>query len=318
MTLLAVLDTAAGPRLRAVLDAAEQRSGGTLRIVDGARGTGGPTAFDEHWPRADALLHVLHPVSADDLGRAPRLRLVQKLGVGVNTIDLTAAAARGVAVCNQPGVNAPAVVEATLLAMLAALRQLPAYHEATRAGRGWALDPAVGEASGELRGRTIGLVGFGSIASAVAAVVGVLGATVVHHSRRTDRPGWMPLDDLLAVSDVVSLHVPLDASTTGLLDARRLGLMKPGSVLVNTARGGLVDGPALRHALTAGPLAAAALDTFPTEPVGADDPLLSLPNVVLTPHTAWLTLETLERCVVRAADNLARLAAGQDLADRVV
>ncbi len=144
-----------------------------------------------------------------------------------------------------------------------------------------------------------------------------MGADVVHHSRRDDRPGWLPLDELLATSDVVSLHVPLDPSTAGLLDARRLASMKPGSILVNTARGGLVERDALVHALLHGPLGAAALDTFAVEPVPADDPLLRLPNVVLTPHTAWLTSETLERCVVRATQNLVRVADGLDPADRV-
>jgi phosphoglycerate dehydrogenase-like enzyme len=317
MTTVAVLDTAAGPRLRATLDRLCAAAGaGTLRIVDCDR------QDDQAWAsalaEAHAVLHVLHPISRADLERAPGLRLIQKLGVGVNTIDLEAAKEHGVAVCNQPGVNASAVVEAALLGMLAALRQLPRYHDATRRGQGWTLSPSVGEGSGELRGRTIGLVGFGSIASTLATVLTAMGAEVIHHSRRTDRPGWLPLDELLRVSDVVSLHVPLDASTNGMLSADRLRSMKPGSVLVNTARGGLVDRDGLISALTDGPLAAAALDTFAAEPVDPADPLLSLPNVVLTPHTAWLTMETLQRCVERAALNLARLRAGEDLADRVV
>jgi phosphoglycerate dehydrogenase-like enzyme len=318
MPLTALLDIRAGVRLRAILDRVVDQAGpGELRIIDCGRDATS-LAFDEHLAEAGAVLHVLHPFTRTDVERAPRLRLVQKLGVGVNTIDLEAAKERGVAVCNQPGVNASAVVEAALLGMLAALRQLPKYQDATRSGRGWTLPPSVGEDSRELGGRTVGLIGFGSIASKLSGILVALGAHVIHHSRRSDRPGWRPLDELIAVSDVVSLHVPLDASTAGMLTAARLAAMKPGSVLVNTARGGLVDQDGLISALLNGPLSAAALDTFAVEPVHLADPLLALPNVVLTPHTAWLTLETLERCVERAAVNLARLHRGEDLLDRVV
>lgn len=310
--MLALLDTAAGPRLRDVLD---RNSHESLRIVDCDRAD--TDRFSTLLADADAVLHVLHPFGAADFAGAPGLRLVQKLGVGVNTIDLATARSRGVAVCNLPGVNAPAVVEAALLGMLAALRQLPIYDTATREGRGWALPPSLGEQSAEIRGKTVGLIGFGDIATSLAVVLTALGATVIHHSRRSDRPGWRSLDELLATSDVVSLHVPFDDSTKGLLSAERLGSMKPGSVLVNTARGGLVDREGLISALTNGPLRAAALDTFAVEPADPADPLLALPNVVLTPHVAWLTLETLERCIERAAGNLARLAAGDELLHRV-
>ena len=311
--MLAVLDTDAGSRLRAVLDRYCHES---LQIVDCDRAETDRFASLLH--RAAVVLHVLHPFNAADFASAPALRLVQKLGVGVNTIDLAVARKRGVAVCNLPGVNAPAVVEATLLGMLAALRQLPTYDTATRAGRGWALPPSLGEGSAEIRGKTVGLVGFGDIASSLATVLSALGATVVHHTRRSDRLGWLPLDQLLATSDIVSLHVPFDDSTRGLLSADRLASMKPGSVLVNTARGGLVDAEGLIRALTDGPLRAASLDTFAAEPIDPADPLLKLANVVLTPHVAWLTIETLERCIERGAGNLARLAAGDELLHRVV
>lgn len=311
--MLAVLDIAAGPRLRAVLDRHRDES---LKIVDCDRADA--DRFATVLADADAVLHVLHPFSATDVAAGRALRLVQKLGVGVNTIDLVAARDRGIAVCNLPGVNAPAVVEATLLGMLAALRQLPAYDRATRAGHGWTLPPSLGEGSAEIRGKTVGLIGFGDIASTLAIVLGALGATVVHHSRRSARPGWLPLDALLATSDIVSLHVPFDETTRGLLSAERLASMKPGAVLVNTARGGLIDADGLVRALTDGPLRAAALDTFATEPIDPTDPLLTLPNVVLTPHVAWLTFETLERCIERGVANLARLASGDELLHRVV
>lgn len=267
---------------------------------------------------ADVLLHVLDPVDGATMDLAPGLRLIQKLGVGVNTIDLEAARARGIAVCNQPGVNGVAAAEHTIALLLAALRRLPEYHDATRAGHGWAVDPLVGETCGEVAGRTVGLVGYGSIARRVERVLLALDATVLHTTRGDDgSPTWRPLDELLAASDVVSLHVPLTPDTAGLLDARRLGLLRPGAVLVNTARGGLVDQAALVTALRTGRLAAAGLDVFADEPTRPDDPILACERVVLTPHVAWLTAETLARCLDRAVENCRRLHAGEELADRV-
>lgn len=268
---------------------------------------------------ADVLLHVLDPVTDELLGASgPRLRLVQKMGVGVNTIDLESCRRRGIAVCNMPGTNAPAVAEQALALVLAVLRRLPEHHEATRAGRGWALGPAVADSLGEVNGRRVGLVGYGAIGQRFGAVLEVLGADVRHWSRRDDRPGWMALDDLLAWADVVSLHVPLTDGTAGLLSRARLARMRPGAVLVNTARGGLVDQAALVEALASGHLRGAGLDVFAHEPVDPADPILSAPNTVLAPHVAWLTVETMQRCLAVAVENCRRLGRGDDLVHRVV
>jgi phosphoglycerate dehydrogenase-like enzyme len=261
---------------------------------------------------------VLDPVTADVLDVAPRLRLVQKLGVGLNTIDLEACRGRGIAVCNMPGPNAPAVAEAALLLLLAALRRLPDWHQRTRAGEGWPTDPQLADRMGELAGRTVGLIGYGDIARRLEPVLVALGARVVHHARRDDRPGWLPLDELLRTADAVSIHVPLTAETEGLVDRRRIGLMKPGAIVVNTARGGVVDQVALVEALRSGRLGAAGLDVFASEPIAADDPLLALRNVVLMPHVAWLTNETMRRCLEIGFDNVRRLAAGDEPRHRVV
>ncbi|MEB8340736.1 2-hydroxyacid dehydrogenase [Streptomyces endophyticus] len=276
-------------------------------------------------PDTEVLWHVLRPVTAADLERAPRLRLIQKLGSGVNTIDLDQARKRSVAVANMPGANAQAVTEATLALMLAAMRRVIPLDADTRAGRGWPLETAQAEHLGELGGRTVGLIGFGQVARRLAPVLTALGARVLRHDRSGGAavegdPGdtpWRPLETLLAESDVVSLHLPLTEHTEGLLDARRIGLMKPGALLVNTARGGLVDESALTAALRDGRLGAAGLDVFAQEPVAPDNPLLALPNVVVAPHLAWLTAETLERCVAIAADNARRLASGAEVAHRV-
>ena len=267
---------------------------------------------------AEVLWHVLRPVSGDDLARAPHLRLVHKLGAGVNTIDVTAASARGIAVANMPGANAPSVAEGTVLLMLAALRRLPALDHATRIGSGWPSDPSLGETVRDIGSCTVGLIGYGSVAKRVERIVVAMGARVLHTSTRDDgTPGWRSLPDLLADSDIVSLHLPLTEATTGLLGREAFSRLKPGAVLVNTARGPIVDEEALTDALRSGRLAAAGLDVFAVEPVPQDNPLLNLPNVVLTPHVTWYTADTMRRYLELAVDNCVRLRDGRDLANVV-
>ncbi len=274
--------------------------------------------FYRELPEAQVIWHVLRPLSADDLARARHCLLVHKLGAGVNTIDVAAATSLGIAVANMPGANAPSVAEGTVLLMLAALRRLIELDRATRAGRGWPSDPTLGETVRDIGGRTVGLVGYGNVAKAVERIVAAMGATVLHTSTRDDgHPAWRPLPDLLAGSDIVSLHLPLTDRTGGLLDAAALARMKPGAVLVNTSRGAIVDEAALVAALRSGQLAAAGLDVFATEPVAPDNPLLALDNVVLTPHVTWYTADTMRRYLVQAVDNCRRLRDGRDLANTV-
>jgi phosphoglycerate dehydrogenase-like enzyme len=271
-------------------------------------------------PQAEAIWHVLRPLGARDIAAAPRLRLIQKIGVGVNTIDLDAARARGIAVCNLPGTNARAVAELTLLLMLGALRRVSQLDAATRAGQGWAQPPALQDSLFELGGRTVGLVGYGAVPALLAPVLAALGCRLLY-TARSPKPeaegGFRSLDGLLAESDVVSLHIPETPETRGLIDAGAIARMKRGAVLVNTARGGLVDQAALVAALRAGHLAAAGLDVFAREPADPADPLFSLPNVVVTPHVAWLTTGTFERSFAIAAENIRRLAAHEPLLHRV-
>jgi phosphoglycerate dehydrogenase-like enzyme len=280
-------------------------------------------AFEGELRDSEVLLHVLKPVTAEVLSSAPRLRLVQKIGVGVNTIDLEAARTRGVAVANMPGTNTQAVAEAALMLMLAALRDLPNFDRASRAEGGWSsggISRDRRNSLGELRGRTVGLVGGGAVASRLVGPLRALGAHVVY-ADKSERPDLgikrRDLDVLLEESDVVSLHVPLTAETEGLMGRSALGRMKPGSVLVNTARGGLVDEAALLQALTNGRLRAAGLDVLTEEPPPPDHPFLALDNVVLTPHVAWLTRETLYRSFDVALENVRRLRDGRDLLYRV-
>jgi len=271
-------------------------------------------------PETEVLLHVLKPATRATIEAAPRLRLIQKIGVGVNTIDLEAAKARGVAVCNMPGTNTGAVAEATLTLMLAALRRLGDFDRATRAGRGWTLDAQLFDRVGELAGRTVGLVGYGAVARRLTPVLQVLGASVVYYSP-APKPeavvSWRSLPDLLAEADVVSLHCPLTPATERMLDGAAFARMKPGAVLVNAARGGLVDEPALLRALREGPLAAAGLDVFAVEPAGGDNPLFALDNVVCMPHVAWATPETFRRSLAVAFENCRRVRDGEALLNRV-
>jgi len=272
-----------------------------------------PTFYRE-LPGAEVIWHVLRPISGADLQRAERLRLVHKLGAGVNTIDVATATRRGIAVANMPGANAASVAEGAVLLMLAALRRLPALDRATREGRGWPADPRLGETVRDIGGCTVGLVGYGNIAKRVGSIVAAMGATVLHTSSRDDgRPGWRPLPELLAASDIVSLHLPLTPDTHHLLDADALARMKPAAVLVNTSRGAVVDEGALVDALRGGRLAAAGLDVFEVEPVAPDNPLLGLDNVVLTPHVTWYTADTMRRYLVEAVANCRRLRDGHPL-----
>ena len=276
--------------------------------------------YERELAEADVLWHVLKPVSAAHIALAPRLKLIQKIGTGVNTIDLEAAKAREIAVCNLPGANSRAVAEMALLLMLACLRRLRELDANLRRESGWSESWAMQDGFGEIGGKTIGLVGFGAVPQMLAPWLAALGARVLYSSRTAKAGVPFPrvgFEQLLAQSDIVSLHLPLTPETNSLFDARALRAMKPGAILVNTARGALVDETALAAALREGRLAAAALDVFGEEPARPDHPLLALPNVVATPHLAWLTQEMFDRCLALALDNCRRVKEGLPLLNRV-
>jgi len=288
-----------------------------LKVVCCPEGPDEP--FHSELSDAHSIWHVLHPITAEDMARAPKLRLIQKIGVGVNTIDLKAAKAKGIAVCNMPGTNSRAVAEMTLLLMLAALRQQPTLDHVCRSGQ-WRLDEETKELLGEIGGRTVGFVGFGAVPTILAPVLECMGARIIY-TATTPKPvdhEFLPLESLLARSDIVSLHIPLTSETSMMIDAARMSLMKPGAVLINTARGELVDEGALCAALTDGSLRAAGLDVFGREPVPVGNPLLSLDNVVVSPHVGWLTGETFSRSVEIAARNSLAIMSGGELLHRVV
>jgi len=284
-----------------------------LMIADAAD----DAAFAAVLPETNAILHVLRPLRAADIEAAQRLKLIQKIGVGVNTIDLDTARKQGVAVCNMPGTNSQAVAELALMLMLAALRRVAYFDPLTRRGEGWRPDPEEFDRAGELAGRTVGLVGFGAISQRLAPVLRALGADVIY-SAATKRDGAVSLDELLARSDVISLHCPATPQTIGMISRDAIGRMKQGAVLVNTARGELVDETALYDALRGGHIRAAGLDVFQREPALQDNPLFALPNVVVTPHVGWLTPETLSRSIAIGFENCRRVRSGEPLLHRVV
>lgn len=269
-------------------------------------------------PAADVVWHMLRPLSGNDLNRGSRLRLVQKLGAGVNTIDVDTATELGIAVANTPGANAPSAAEGTVLLMLAAMRRLVELDSQTRAGRGWPTDPSLGETVRDIGACTVGLVGYGNIARRVGKIVAAMGARVIHTSTADDgTPGWRTLPELLTASDIVSLHLPLTPETEGMIARDALASMRPKALLINTSRGQIVDENALVDALREGRLAAAGLDVFAVEPVAPDNPLLGLDNVVVTPHVVWYTKETMYRYLSMAVDNCRRLRDGHDLVNVV-
>jgi len=278
-------------------------------------------AFAREMHDTDVLLHVLERVTADTIEAAPRLKLIQKLGIGVDTIDLEAARRRGIAVCNMPGANTRAVAELALLLMLSALRRLTELHDRTRVGEGWRLNSEALDSLGELGGRTVGLVGYGAVGRCLAPWLRAIGATVVYTAlqRHADADfQFVSLSELLASADIVSLHLPLTRATALLMNAKTFAIMKKGSIFINTARGGLVDEPSLIEALERGHLRAAGLDVFSQEPVDPESPLFKLPNVVVTPHLAWFTSDMLARGLGVFAENCARLREGSELLHRVV
>ena len=256
-------------------------------------------------------------VDAEIIDAAPRLRAVGRLGVGFDNIDVDACSARNIAVLPATGANAVSVAEYVVATAMTLVRGSLSSSSAVAAGE-WPRVQLSG--GGEISGRTIGLVGFGTIAQAVAIRAAAMGMTVAAYDplRPAVDPAWQQaervedLDTLLSMADVISLHVPLTSETRDLIDEAALSRMKPAAVLINTARGGIVDEPALVAALKAGRIAGAALDVFAIEPLDVDVALLfrGVPNIILTPHVAGVTAESNVRVSTVTAQNVLRILEG--------
>ncbi|MFI6765309.1 2-hydroxyacid dehydrogenase [Streptomyces sp. NPDC050355] len=275
---------------------------------------------------AHIVITGLGPVTAEHLAAAPDLELVQCASHGFDYVDLAAARDRGVPVCTigSSGAEKQNVAEQTFALMLALAKQLVPAHTAL-VEADWAL-PRLQRSLTELSGKTLGIVGLGHIGEEVARRAVAFDMTVVYTGPRPAAPETearlggarhLSLDELLRTSDYVTLHAPLTEATRHLLDAERLALLKPTAFVVNTARGALIDQDALADALAAGALAGAGIDVFDPEPPTAALRLLKAPNVVLSPHVAGVTRETLVRIALAAVENVAGHLAGKPLRDVV-
>ncbi len=264
----------------------------------------GPPGSD---PAAAALICTpVEPVSAAAIAAMPALRVICVAGAGTDAVDGRAAAARGIEILASPEPLVETTADVAFGLIIAAARRFTAEEQRLRSGgwRGWEFMPSNGAL--DVHGAALGLVGFGRIARAVARRAAGFAMQVRHHTRTdTGEPGWTEdLDELLAVSDIVSLHVPLTDTTRGLIDARRLALMAPHAVLVNTARGQIVDDAALAAALRTGRLGGAGLDVFDGEPAVRPE-LLAAPNATLLPHIGSATERSREAMLTAAAERAA-------------
>lgn len=254
---------------------------------------------------------------ADTLRALPSLRYIGLTATGSDGIDLQAAADNGVAVSNITAYCTQSVVQHVFAVLLALTHRIGDYHNLVMSGR-WQRNDTfcmLDFPIRELRGMTLGIVGYGELGRAVASVAPAFGMRVRVAEREGQplREGRIALADLWREADVVSLHCPLSEETRHLINATTLAQMKPGAVLINTARGGLVDAVALADALRNGRLGAAAIDVLEQEPPPAGHPLIDLdiPNLLLTPHTAWAAREARQRAIEQTADNFRRFLAGE-------
>ncbi len=263
------------------------------------------------------VVTLVDRIDAELLGAAPRLRVVSTCSVGVDHIDVAAAAARGVRVGNTPGVLTEATADLAFALLLAAARRIPEAERFVREGR-WqkSWEPAL-LLGRELAGATLGIVGLGEIGQAMARRAAGFGMRVVGWTRSGREVAGVEsvgaFDALLARADVVSVHVARTPETLGLIGARELARMKRGALLVNTARGGIVDERALCAALASGQLGGAALDVFATEPLPLDSPLLAAPNLVVVPHIGSATHATRARMAELCVRNLLAGLRGEEL-----
>jgi phosphoglycerate dehydrogenase-like enzyme len=257
------------------------------------------------------------PMRDDFYAAAPHLRLVQLLSAGYDNVDLAAARRAGVPVANNGGANAISVAEHSIMLMLAVARRLIWQHANVSAGRWRGNGPAPRLV--ELSGKTLGIVGLGTIGKKVARLAKAFGMSIVYYDivrlseEAEDALGvrFRLLRELLRDSDLVSLHVPLNASTRHMIGAAELALLKPAAILVNTCRGPVIDEAALHHTLSAGKILGAGLDVFDQEPPPSDNPLLALDNVVLTAHLAGPTWDNQAARFRNAFDNVQRVARGE-------
>ncbi|MCS7207497.1 MAG: 2-hydroxyacid dehydrogenase [Dehalococcoidia bacterium] len=267
---------------------------------------------------AEVLVLGVSEISPDFVRRLPRLKYIQLLSAGFDRMDVHTISEMGIRICNNSASIAPSVADHTIMLMLACLRHLiPSWKSVQH--RRWAQE-LQGLDNRELTGKTIGIVGFGAIGREVARRLRGWDVTVLYHDivpappevERDLRVRRVPLEDLLRQSDIVTVHVPLNRRTRGMINASFLSLMKPTAILINTSRGEVADEHALLQALRQRRIAGAGLDVLAQEPTPPDNPLLDLDNVVITPHRAGPSVEVWERTLAFLTQNLRRMLNGQE------
>jgi len=278
-----------------------------------------PAELVAYLPRADAIVAGGEPITAELLDACPKLRTIARTGVGYDAVDVEAATRRGITVTITPGTNHESVAELAFALLLAVLKRVAINDRIIREG-GW--DRTL---TGPLRGKTLGLVGLGRIGRAMVPIARAFGMTVIGHEVQPpleDEPALqlrrVGLEELLRTADVVSLHLPLLPGTRGLFDRAAFARMKPGSYILNTARGGVLVEPDLYDALASGHLAGAGLDVLDPEPPDPSNPLMSLTNVVVSPHIAGIDTKAMADMADKAATCIVELASGGWPADCVV
>ena len=245
-------------------------------------------------------------ISAGIMAKCPHLRYIGVLATGYNVVDIAEARQRGIVVTNVPAYSTPTVAQFTMALLLEIALHVGHHSRVVHEGKWTACrDFAFWDYPlMELQGKTFGIVGYGSIGKATAKLAKAFGMKVLAYSRHGCEEDYAPLDELYAKSDIVSLHCPLTVENAGMIDAAAIAKMKDGVILLNTARGGLINEPDLRDALLSGKVYAAASDVVSTEPIKADTPLLGLDNMIITPHIAWAATEARQRLMDVATDNV--------------
>ena len=294
------------------MDWAGFRQFGELTVYDYTA----PEQIVERSRDAEIVFINKSPMTAEVIAACPKLRMIGILATGYNIVDLAAAKAHGVTVCNVPGYSTNAVTQMTWALLLETTQHVGLHNASVHAGQ-WQAAPTFcywNAPLSELAGKTMGIVGYGAIGKAVGAVAQAFGmhllVTARHPKPVPDGAEFVALPELLRRSDVVSLHCPQTAENLHMIDAAALAQMKDGATLLNTARGGLIDEAAVTAALESGKLAYYCADVVSKEPIDPDNPLLTAPNCILTPHIAWAPKETRVRLHAAAVENLRAFLAG--------
>ncbi len=277
-----------------------------------------PELLVERLQGVDAVICNKTRITGETMAACPTLKYIGLFATGFNNIDVAYAADHGVTVCNVPGYSTEAVAQHSFALLLAITDRCHEYNRTVAAGdwirsRTFTYFPIP---LTELCGKTIGIVGYGAIGRRMGDMARAFGMEVLVCGRRPIRDTdveQVPFEELLRRSDVVSMHCPLNADSEGMMDAAAFAKMKPGSIFINTARGGLVDERALRAALDSGHLMGAGLDVLQVEPMAEDCPLLGAPNCIITPHIAWAGVETRRRLMGVVAENIRRWQAGEPI-----